>query len=107
VPGKFFDSVPEYMIWYFSQSVSKSVDLDLATIIGVENNGGIKEKMILHLTELMGKGVDQIEEHSVIIRKLSSFINKKMLNGLLKHYNEGKKVDFFIPPSLQKDWDLG
>lgn len=105
-PGNLFDNVPEYMIWYFAQDVSEATGKDLASMIGVTNDAGIKGKIVLLLSKLLANEVDNIQDHSKIIQKLSTVFNKILLKGFLKHYNGGKDVHFFIPPSLQKNWNL-
>lgn len=106
VPGNLFDDVPEYMIWYFVQDVSEAIGQDIAPMIGVEKTGGLKSIITLKLMKLIFKEVDKVEDHSKVVRKLSGRFNRIMLQGFLKHYNEGKNVNFYIPPSLQKDWKL-
>lgn len=106
IPGNLFDDVPEYMIWYFVQDVGQAIDKDIAHMIGVEKTGGLKSIIILKLMKLIFKGVDEAEDHSKIIQKLSGYFNRVMLQGFLRHYNEDKNVNFYIPPSLQKDWKL-
>lgn len=105
-PGNLFDDVPEYMIWYFVQDVSQAIGKDIAPMIGVEKTGGLKSTIILKLMKLIFKGVDEVEDHSKIIQKISGHFNRLILQGFLKHFNEGKNVHFYIPPSLQKNWKL-
>ncbi len=106
IPGNLFDDVPEYMIWYFVQDVSEAIGKDIAPMIGVEKTGGLKSVIILKLMKLIFKGIDETEDHSKVIQKLSGHFNRVMLQGFLKHFNEGKNVNFYIPPSLQKNWKL-
>ncbi|MEO1054000.1 MAG: oxygenase MpaB family protein, partial [Bacteroidota bacterium] len=106
VPGNLFDSVPEYMIWYFVQDVSEAIGKDIAPMIGVENNHSLKDLIVLKFTKLIIGGFSKAEDHSGIIQKISIRFNRLMLQGFLKHFNEGKNVHFYIPPSLQKDWKL-
>ena len=94
------------MIWYFSQDVSKAIGRDIAPMIGVEKTGGLKSTIILKLMKFILKGVDEVEDHSRIVQKISGHFNRIMLQGFLKHFNEGKNVNFYIPPSLQKNWKL-
>lgn len=106
VPGNLFDQVPEYMIWYFSQDISEAIGKDIGPMIGVENSAGLKSSIILRLMKVLFHDIDKAEDHSSIVRKLSGHFNRKLLQGFLHHFNEGKNVNFYIPPSLQKDWKL-
>ncbi|MEL7145192.1 MAG: oxygenase MpaB family protein [Bacteroidota bacterium] len=105
IPGKHLDNVPEYMIWYFLQDASEQAGSDLATMIGVENHVDKKAKVAMAVTKWFSHGVSHLE-HSSLVQKLTSKFNKAMLSGFLKHYNDGKNIQFFIPPSLQKNWQL-
>ncbi|MEL7004894.1 MAG: oxygenase MpaB family protein [Bacteroidota bacterium] len=106
VPGNLFDRVPEYMIWYFSQDVSAAIGKDIAPMIGVHESDGLKGSIVLRLMKVVFKDIDTVEDHSVIVRKLTGFFNRKLLQGFLHHYNDDKNVNFYIPPSLQQDWKL-
>ena len=106
LPGNIFDSVPEYMIWYFVQDISKAIDLDLGKALGVENGHHIKNDIVFKICELFFVEVSKADSHSKVIAELTKLINRKLLNGFLHHFNDGKNVRFFIPPSLQDDWKL-
>lgn len=105
VPGDFLDGVPEYMIWFFIQDASEKVNMDLAAMIGVDDHMDRKSKVALAITRWFSHGVSDLE-HSSLAQKLTSKFNKAVLQGFLKHYNDGKRIHFFIPPSLQKNWKL-
>ncbi|MCR9249576.1 MAG: DUF2236 domain-containing protein [bacterium] len=105
IPGNILEEVPAYMMWYFFQDVSEAVGQDLAEMIGIEKHEDKKDKFLLILTRLFTKELSHVE-HNKIIQKLTGVLNKLLLQGMLKHYNGGKNVHFFIPPSLQKDWKL-
>ena len=105
IPGNAFDEVPEYLIWYFFQDVSKASSKNLAHMVGINDHKSLKDDFVLKITQfLMGK-ITYLEHHK-IIQQITQPFNHLLLQGMLKHYNEGKKVRFFIPPSLQKDWKI-
>ena len=105
-PGNFFDDIPEYMIWFFTQDVSEATGKDLAKCIGVTESAGIKGKVAIMISRFIGNQIDNAEDHSFLIRTLSKRFNRILLQGFLQHYNGGKNVHFYIPPNLQKDWQL-
>ncbi|UII31422.1 DUF2236 domain-containing protein [Fulvivirga ulvae] len=106
LPGTAFDEVPEYMIWYFVQDISKAIDKDLAQILGVHGEHDLRSRIVFKLCNLFIIESNKLDEHSVVIRLISGLINRKLLQGFLLHYNDHKNVRFYIPPSLQKDWKL-
>ncbi len=105
IPGNLLEDLPAYMMWFFFQDVSKAVGQDLAAMIGIEKHEDKKDKFILLLTRLITHKIGDLEHHQ-LVQKLSGIMNRLLLQGMLKHYNGGKDVHFFIPPSLQKDWKL-
>ncbi|MFY0601465.1 MAG: DUF2236 domain-containing protein [Cyclobacteriaceae bacterium] len=105
IPGNLLNKLPAYMIWYFFQDISKAVEMDLAAMIGISTHEDKKDHFIMILTRLITGAIGKLE-HSEIIKKLTLHYSKILLQAFLKHYNEGKDVHFFIPPSLQKDWKL-
>lgn len=105
IPGNLLDDVPAYLIWYFFQDISKATDLDLAGMIGIGGHEDKKDHFITILTRLITGTIGKLE-HSAIIRKLTLHFSKILLQAFLKHYNDGKNIHFYVPPSLQKDWKL-
>lgn len=105
IPGTLFDDVPAYMIWYFFQDVEKAVGKPLSGMIGIPDHADLKDHLVMRISQIITGGISKAE-HSPIISKLTESFNKLLLQGYLKHYNEGKSVRFFIPPSLQENWGV-
>ncbi|WP_425390715.1 oxygenase MpaB family protein [Ekhidna sp.] len=105
IPGNAFNEVPPYFIEYFLQDFTESSGINLAKCVGIENKEDKKERILLAVTRFITGKLSHLEEHQ-FVRKLSSHFNKKLLNGIIHHFNDGKQVQFFIPPSLQADWEL-
>jgi hypothetical protein len=71
--------------------------------VGISTEEIARNKWILDTTQLLTKIASKLEEHR-FFEHLVSHMNKFILEGVIKHFNEGKQVQFYIPPSLQKDW---
>jgi hypothetical protein len=106
MPGTIFHGVSEYMMWYFFRDMSSATGIDLASTIGVKERKGIKEFVVLAISKFLSKSISHLEDHSKIIQTISGLFNRLLLQGYLKHYNSGKNIHFFIPPSLCKDWNI-
>ncbi|UII19478.1 oxygenase MpaB family protein [Fulvivirga ligni] len=106
IPGNLFDEMPEYMIWYFSQDVSEAIGLDIAAALGVREGDQLRDKVMLKLCDLFFRDMGKVGDHSKIIFGISCYLNRKVLQGFLHHFNDNKNVRFSIPPSLQDDWKL-
>ena len=105
IPGNAFDSVPNYFMYFFLEDFSKASGVDLAKCIGVTNHPDAKDKIVMSLTKyLLGK-ISHLE-HSKFIQKITIPFNRLLLQGIIHHFNDGKQVQFVIPPSLQKNWNL-
>ncbi|PIB37479.1 hypothetical protein BFP72_08610 [Reichenbachiella sp. 5M10] len=105
VPGSAFDEVPAYLMEYFLQDFSKASGVDLGECIGVSNQHDLKDRLVLSMAKFVVGHLSEIA-HWDVIQKISSPFNRVLLEGIIKHYNDGKKVHFFIPPSLKKNWNL-
>lgn len=105
IPGNSFDEVPEYFISYFIEDFSQSTRKNLAKCIGVSGLSDKKDRIILTLSRFLSGELSHLEQHK-LVQKISSHFNKKLLEGIIHHFNGGKSVQFFIPPSLQADWGL-
>ena len=106
VPGTLFDDVPEYMLWYFLQDVGKATGHNISDYLGLEETHNLKAKVFIKLTHLFVHEYSELEEHSGLVRAISGVFNRKLLQGFLNIYNEGKNQHFFIPPSLKTNWKL-
>ncbi|WP_462251363.1 oxygenase MpaB family protein [Ekhidna sp.] len=104
-PGNALNEVPSYFIDYFLQDFSASSKKDLSSCIGITNRGNLKDRILLGITKFIVGKLSGLEEHK-FVQKISSYFNKKLLEGIIHHFNDGKNVQFFIPPSLQKDWRI-
>lgn len=105
IPGNAFDDVPKFMMHYFLEDFSTSSGVDLSACIGVPKRESLKDKLILSLTKFIIGKLSKLEENK-FVQKVSSNFNKRLLEGIIHYFNGGKGVQFYIPPSLQKDWDL-
>lgn len=105
IPGNLFDEVSTYMIWFFFQDIEKAVGKPLAAMIGIANHSNLTDHFTMKLSQIITSHIAKAEHHK-IIQKLSGEFNKLMLQGYIRHYNEGKQVRFLIPPSLTSDWGI-
>ncbi|WP_109831456.1 oxygenase MpaB family protein [Reichenbachiella versicolor] len=105
VPGNSFDDVPAFMIDYFFEDLSKASDKDLSSIVAVGSKIDLKDKIVLSVAKFVTGLIGSLD-HSEFVRKLTSLFNRALLQGIIYHFNDGKQVQFNIPPSLQKDWKI-
>ena len=105
IPGNSFDDVPSYMIDYFFEDLSKASGKELSSFVGIVSQGDLKDRMILKLTKFVTGLVGDAERND-IIQKITKPFNRALMRGIIYHFNDGKKVQFNIPPSLQKDWEI-
>jgi hypothetical protein len=106
IPGNAFDHVPGYLMWYFLQDFSESSGKNLAACIGVSAHEDLKDKLVFELTHFVSHALSKTESHENFVCKIIESFNKLLLQGIVYHYNGGKGVQFFIPPSLQANWGL-
>ncbi len=105
IPGSSFDEVPGYLMNYFLGEFSDASGKDLSKYIGLNSSADVKDQILLKVARHLLKGLSELEEHTFIARLAESF-NRLLLQGIIHHFNGGKEVQFFIPPSLQKNWGL-
>lgn len=104
-PGNALNDVPAYFVDYFLQDFSESSKKNLSECIGISARNDRKDRILLGITRFIIGKLSHLEEHK-FVQKISSYFNRKLLEGIIHHFNDGKNVQFFIPPSLQKDWGL-
>lgn len=104
--GRFLDDVPEYLISYFLEDVSKIINVDIVKNLGVNETSNFVDRLLgkafLKILEL----ADDIEEHNALVQKIVSKYNTKMLEGIVASYLKTNNVEFYIPASLKESWKL-
>lgn len=105
LPGDVFDELPAYFIHTFLEEYAESSGVDLDQCIGIRHDHKLAEGLIMKLTKFL-VGAMSFAEHDDFISNVSKPFNKALLEGIIKHYNEGKGTKFMIPPSLCKDWGV-
>ncbi|MCV9386521.1 oxygenase MpaB family protein [Reichenbachiella ulvae] len=105
MPIATFDDVPAYMMDYFLTEYAAASGKPLSECIGIQNQGNMKDRLVLKLTQYLVGHIGEIA-HWEMVRKISTPFNRLLLEGIIRYYNGGKKVHFFIPPSLKKNWKL-
>ena len=105
IPGNAFDSVPNYFMHYFLEDFAHSSGVNLAECLGLLDKKSSRDKISLAVSKWLVGEMSHLEE-SEFMQKIASFFNRKLLEGIIHHFNDGKTVQFYIPPSLQEDWGL-
>ena len=105
IPGNLFDEVPEYLIWFFFQDIQKAVNKPLTEMIGIRDHSSLKDHLILKFSQIVSAHIAKAEHH-ILVQKMTGEFNKLMLQGYIRHYNDGKRVRFVIPPSLTENWGI-
>ena len=99
IPGNIMDDAPAVIIRYF-------IGDDYADKLAVPDHDGLMERLIPKLMKVYGHTLQEVEDHSLVMRKLISYLNHLLLQGMLNYFNGDKGVHFYIPPSLQQNWKL-
>lgn len=50
--------------------------------------------------------IERFFSRNPILRRIASIASRLLMKGFISTYNDGKKVYFFIPPSLRDDWNI-
>lgn len=99
IPGQLFDDAPEAIIRHM-------IGDQIAEILKLDSHLNLFEKMIPKLVGEVFDSVDEFTESHKAIEKVAERMKKYLLQHMLNHFNNDKKVKFYIPPSLRKDWNL-
>ncbi|MEO9964419.1 MAG: oxygenase MpaB family protein [Reichenbachiella sp.] len=105
IPGDTFDELPAFFMHTFLQDYTKSSGVDLDSCIGLSHDHDRADDLLLRLTKFI-VGTVSLFEKGHLVSDIAKPFNKLLLDGIIKFYNDGKKVNFFIPPSLRKNWGV-
>jgi len=98
MPGK-HGKTPEIMMHFFlGEEVSQAV--------GLKVRPSLWEWILEWLLKHIFKHKDKRYKHIPNIVKLGDKLKMKFLQASVNHVNDGKQVDFFIPPGLKDDWGI-
>jgi hypothetical protein len=99
LPGKIFKDMPEIIIRFLvGDKVANDLDL--------EDHKTLKSRLVPKLLDSVFLTIDEVENSSHFMKKLIEHMNLFLLQSMLTHFNENKKVRFYIPPNLREDWKL-
>jgi ER-bound oxygenase mpaB/B'/Rubber oxygenase, catalytic domain len=79
---------------------------ETADMLGIPTTGHKAEWVGSELAKKFLGGWENILDRHSLLKIASVPLNRLLLNGMLKFMNNGEKIHFFIPPSLQQDWGL-
>lgn len=99
LPGNIFKDMPEIIIRFL-------VGNDIAEVLSINEERKLRDKIFPKLLGLVFHSIDEIEDSSNFMSKIFERMNLFLLQSMLNHFNEDKKVRFDIPPNLRQDWKL-
>lgn len=98
LPGAIYKDIPEIIIRFLVKD-------DIADDLGLEKHNTLKSKLVPELLDELFLTMDKVENASHFMKKLIEHMNLFLLQHMLTHFNENKKVRFYIPPNLRDDWE--
>lgn len=101
-----FDAIPEYLIGFFVEDVSKAINADIAKAIGLDSDLNFLEKLEGKLFVESIDWFNELEEHVPFIRKFMMKNSIKHMNELIEQYLKVNNVEFYIPDSLKASWKM-
>lgn len=99
LPGNLFRHTPEAIIRHL-------VGEEIAKDLKLESHLNLIEKIIPRLLGWAFDTAEEMVEMGAFFEKIIGKLNLYLLQGMMNHFNEDKKVRFDIPPSLRQDWKL-
>lgn len=99
MPGEIFDQAPEAIIRHM-------IGDDIAETLKLDSKLNLIEKMIPKLIGIIFDKLEEVGEEHETLEKIIERVKGYLLQHMLNHFNNDKKVKFYIPPSLRKNWKL-
>ena len=101
-----FDSIPEYLIGFFVEDVSKAIGEDIAKVIGLDSDLNFLERLEGKLFVESIDWFNELEEHVPFIRRFMMKNSINHMNELIEQYLKVNSVEFYIPDSLKSSWKM-
>ncbi len=99
IPGDFLDHSPQALIRYL-------IGDEISEVLKLDSHLNLMEKLAPKVISLIFDKVEEISDSNIAIEKIITHVKTYLLQHMLNHFNKDKKVKFYIPPSLRKDWKL-
>lgn len=99
MPGKFGDQIPAILI-------RELIGDDKADMLGVKRHFSWWTKLLLWFMRFVMDDLGALEEGFNPFHKIFARFGRLLLQALVIAHNDYKAVRFYIPPSLQSDWNL-
>lgn len=99
LPGNLFDNVPEATIRFLAGD-------EIADVLGVRPYSTLQKLIIPRMMGEVFESESEANDLGHFKDKLVEKLNMHLLQSMLLHFNDNKKVRFYIPPSLKGMWDL-
>lgn len=99
LPGSVFNHFPGHLMHFL-------VGDKTAETVDIGDHPDTLSKIALRVFQMVNQVQETMEEHSGMVRAVSRYFEKHLLNRILRYFNERKNIHFYIPPSLREDWGV-
>lgn len=99
LPLGFFNAFPGFMM-------QLQIGKRKARLIGVTEKAPWWMRAMYRVMRFFLRVRDAADNRSWLLRKISEEFSKRLLRALVFVYNDGKKIQFDMPPSLRGSWGL-
>jgi ER-bound oxygenase mpaB/B'/Rubber oxygenase, catalytic domain len=103
VPGSRFEKLCRFLLVYLLSDIEHDVQMPLHEYIGLSPDHDIAEFSL----RLLQKSLDVVEfakDRLLLVRKLIPRFHPLLMQGIIFHFNEYKRVSFQMPDRLQGAW---
>ncbi len=100
IPGKAMDQIPiSLMRFFIGEEMADGLDVPK-----VESK--VVKKMVPTIVKIINREMDDLYDDFSIFSIISTRFNSLFLEGMLKYFNDNRKVEFHLPTSLRGNWNV-
>jgi hypothetical protein len=99
IPFGLFKSLPEVFI-------RRACGDKIADLLNVRHYGWLRAKFLPWCFDKFVRKLVQVSQEDPLAARVSALLSRHILQHTINHYYQHKKVEFNIPPSLRKEWNL-
>lgn len=100
------NSIPYYLIHFFSLKVSREINQNIPSILGVNKKLSLFQKFKGRIFVSIMKLLSKLENSNALFRRMYARITQKYLKKMIQFYLETYHADFYIPSSLKESWRM-
>lgn len=105
-PGTWFDRYPIFLMSKFLNFYEDQTGLNFHEFIDLDHHSTLKDRIIFNISKLGASITDELGDHFGIAASVTERFNVRLLDAMIKYFDDGMRAKFRIPEHLRHSWGV-